>query len=116
MATDLYSQLVHSAPGNFLAKQLGIPQPETLRRYRAGEPPLAGSLLIGGEGRVVEAPVLALADHYDVVSNTRGARWAGPFGELVFDAPGIPEPAGLRGLYEFFTPVMRNIGPSRRVV
>ena len=42
VATDLYSQLVHSAPGNFLAKQLGIPQPETLRRYRAGDPPLAG--------------------------------------------------------------------------
>ena len=38
----------------FLAKQLGIPQPETLRRYRAGDPPLAGSLLIGGDGRVVE--------------------------------------------------------------
>ena len=34
VATDLYSQLVQSAPGNFLAKQLGIPQPETLRRYR----------------------------------------------------------------------------------
>ena len=37
MATDLYSQVVHSAPGNFLAKQLGVPQPETLRRYRAGD-------------------------------------------------------------------------------
>ncbi len=34
MATDLFSQIVHSAPGSFLAKQLGIPQPETLRRYR----------------------------------------------------------------------------------
>ena len=32
--SDLYSQVVHSGPGSFLAKQLGIPQPETLRRYR----------------------------------------------------------------------------------
>ena len=116
VATDLYSQLVHSAPGNFLAKQLGIPQPETLRRYRAGDPPLAGSLLIGGEGRVVEPLRSALAEDYDVVSNNLGGRWADSFGGLVFDATGITEPAGFRGLYEFFTPLLRNIGPSGRIV
>ena len=116
MATDLYSQIVHSAPGSFLAKQLGIPQPETLRRYRAGDPPLAGSLLIGGEGRVVEPLRTALAEDYDVVSNNLGGRWADSFGGLVFDATGITEPAGLKGLYEFFTPLLRNLGPSGRVV
>ena len=116
MATDLYSQLVHSAPGNFLAKQLGIPQPETLRRYRPGDPPLAGSLLIGGEGRVVEPLRTALAEDYDVVSNNLGGRWADSFGGLVFDATGITEPAGLKGLYEFFTPLLRNLGASARVV
>jgi 3-oxoacyl-[acyl-carrier protein] reductase len=116
MATDLYTQIVHSAPGSFLAKQLGIPQPETLRRYRAGEPPLAGSLLIGGSGRVVEPLRTALAEDYDVVSNNIGGRWADSFGGLVFDATGITEPAGLRALYEFFTPVLRNIGPSGRIV
>ncbi len=116
MATDLYSQLVHSAPGNFLAKQLGIPQPETLRRYRAGDPPLAGSLLIGGDGRVVEPLRSALAEDYDVVSNNLGGRWADSFGGLVFDATGITEPAGLKGLYDFFTPLLRNLGASARVV
>ena len=125
MATDLYSQLVHSAPGNFLAKQLGIPQPETLRRYRAGDPPLAGSLLIGGPsptagsaggGRVVEPLRAALAEDYEVVSNNLGGRWADSFGGLVYDATGITEPAGLKGLYEFFTPLLRNIGPSGRIV
>ena len=116
MATDLYSQIVHSAPGNFLAKQLGIPQPETLRRYRAGDPALAGSLLIGGQGRVVEPLRSALAEDYDVVSNNLGGRWADSFGGLVFDATGITEPAGVRGLYEFFTPLLRNIGPSGRIV
>src|SRR6185312_54205 len=116
MATDLYSQLVHSAAGNFLAKQLGIPQPETLRRYRAGDPALAGSLLIGGDGRVVEPMSLALAEDYDVVSNNLGGRWADRFGGLVFDATGITEPEGLKALYEFFTPLLRNLGPSGRVV
>ena len=116
MATDLYSQIVQSAPGSFLAKQLGIPQPETLRRYRPGEPPLAGTLLIGGEGRVVEPLRIALAEDYDVVSNNLGGRWADSFGGLVFDATGITEPAALKGLYKYFTPLLRNLGPSARIV
>jgi 3-oxoacyl-[acyl-carrier protein] reductase len=116
MASDLYSQIVHSAPGSFLAKQLGIPQPETLRRYKPGDAPLAGTLLIGGEGRVVEPLRTALAEDYDVVSNNLGGRWADSFGGLVFDASGITEPAGLKGLYKFFTPLLRNLGPSGRIV
>jgi len=116
MATDLYSQIVHSAPGSFLAKQLGIPQPETLRRYAPGDQPLAGTLLIGGEGRVVEPLRAALAEDYDVVSNNLGGRWADSFGGLVFDATGISEPAELKGLYKFFTPLLRNLGPSGRIV
>jgi 3-oxoacyl-[acyl-carrier protein] reductase len=116
MATDLYSQIVHSAPGSFIAKQLGIPQPETLRRYQPGDPPLAGTLLIGGEGRIVEPLRTALAEDYDVVSNNLGGRWADTFGGLVFDATGITEPAGLKALYKFFTPLLRNLGPSGRIV
>jgi 3-oxoacyl-[acyl-carrier protein] reductase len=116
MASDLYSQIVHSAPGSFLAKQLGIPQPETLRRYKPGEPPLPGTLLIGGAGRVVEPLRAALAEDYDVVSNNIGGRWADAFGGLVFDATGITEPAGLKELYKFFTPLLRNIAPSGRLV
>jgi 3-oxoacyl-[acyl-carrier protein] reductase len=116
MATDLYSQIVHSAPGSFLAKQLGIPQPETLRRYKPGDQPLAGTLLIGGEGRVVEPLRVALAEDYDVVSDNLGGRWADSFGGLVFDATGITDPAGLKALYKFFTPLLRNLGPSGRIV
>jgi len=116
MATDLYSQLVHSAPGSFIAKQLGIPQPETLRRYRPGDPPLVGSLLVGGEGRVVEPLRATLAEDYDIVSNNIGGRWADSFGGLVYDATGITDAAGLKGLYEFFTPLLRNLGTCGRVV
>jgi len=116
VASDLFSQVVNSGPGSFLAKQLGVPQPETLRRYRPGEPPLAGSLLIGGDGRVAEPLRAALAEDYTVVANNLGGRWADSFGGLVFDATGITDPVKLRGLYEFFTPVLRNLGPSGRVV
>ncbi|ODR11867.1 3-oxoacyl-ACP reductase [Mycolicibacillus koreensis] len=116
LPSDLLSQIVNSGPGSFLAKQLGVPQPETLRRYRPGERPLAGSLLIGGSGRVVEPLRIALADDYDLVAANLGGRWADSFGGLVYDATAITTPAGLKGLHEFFTPLLRNLGPSGRVV
>jgi 3-oxoacyl-[acyl-carrier protein] reductase len=115
-SSDLFSQVVNSGPGSFVAKQLGVPQPEPLRRYRAGDPPLTGSLLIGGDGRVVEPLRAALDGDYDVVSNNLGGRWADSFGGLVFDATGITTPAGLKGLHEFFTPVLRNLAHCARVV
>lgn len=116
MASDLLSQMISSAPGSFLAKQFGLPAPEPLRRYRTGEPPLPGSLLIGGAGRLAEPVRAALADDYDVVGNNLGGRWADTFGGLVFDATGITEPHQLDGLHEFFTPLLRNIGPCARLV
>ena len=113
---DLYAQVVHSGPGSLLAKQLGIPQPEPLRRHRPGEPALAGPLLISGDGRVAEPVRIALADDYDLVGDNLGGRWADRFGGLLFDATGIGSPAELRALHEFFTPVLRNVGPSGRIV
>jgi 3-oxoacyl-[acyl-carrier protein] reductase len=116
VATDLFSQVVNSGPGSFLAKQLGVPQPQALRRYRVGDPPLAGSLLIGGDGRVAEPLRAALAEDYDLVGDNLGGRWADSFGGLVFDATGITTPEGLKALHAFFTPLLRNLGACARIV
>lgn len=113
---DLLNQILNSGPGSFLSKQLGVPQAETLRRYRAGEPALSGPLLIGGSGRVAEPLRAALAEDYQVVGDNVGGRWADSFGGLVFDATGITTPQGLTELHEFFTPLMRNIGRCGRLV
>ena len=113
---DVLSQVLTSGPGSFLAKQLGVPQPQPLRRYKAGEPALAGPLLIGGEGRVAEPLRAALADDYDLVGNNVGGRWADSFGGLLFDATGITKPEQLKQLHEFFTPVLRNLAANSRVV
>lgn len=116
VSPDLFSQVVNSGPGSFLAKQLGIPQPEPLRRYRVGDPPLAGSLLIGGAGRVAEPLRATLDRDYELVGANLGGRWADSFGGLVFDATGITAPSGLTVLHEFFTPLLRNVGACGRVV
>lgn len=116
VASDLLSQVISSGPASFLAKQFGLAAPETLLRYRPGDPPLSGALLIAGEGRLAEPVQTALSDDYDIVGNNLGGRWADMFGGLVFDATGITEPGALRALQEFFTPLLRNLRPSARVV
>lgn len=109
-APDIYSQFLKSAPGAFIAKQAGLPQPENLRRYRAGEPPLAGPVLIGGQGRLVE-PLRALLSDYPAAQPHDDR-----YGALVFDATGISRVTDLVQLFEFFQPVIRKLAPSARVV
>ncbi|BDB40075.1 MULTISPECIES: 3-oxoacyl-ACP reductase [Mycobacterium] len=115
VSSDLFSQVVNSGPGSFLAKQLGVPQPEPLRRYSVGDAPLPGPLLIGGEGRVVEPLRSALDGDYDLLGNNLGGRWADSFGGLVFDATGITTPIALKGLHKFFTPLLRNLKHCARI-
>lgn len=107
--TDLYSTLVNSGPGAFVAGKVGLPQPEKLRRYEKGEPALPGPVKIGGSGRLVE-PVRALLADYPQEDE------ADRYGGLVFDATGITEVAELAQLFEFFAPEMRRIAGSGRVV
>ncbi|RVW01329.1 3-oxoacyl-ACP reductase [Rhodococcus xishaensis] len=109
-APDLYSQFLSSVPGAFIAKQTGLPQPEKLRRYKAGEPPLAGPILLGGKGRLVE-PIRELLSDYPTAQPHDDR-----YGALVFDATGIGQVSELAQLFEFFQPVIRNLTACARVV
>lgn len=109
-APDLYSQFLSSAPGAFIASKAGLPRPENLRRYKAGEPALAGPVLIGGKGRLAE-PLRVLLSDYPAAQ-----AYDSSFGGLVFDATGITQVSELEQLFEFFQPVIRNLAPSARVV
>ena len=109
-APDLYSQFLSSAPGAFIAAKAGLPRPENLRRYKHGEPPLAGPVLIGGKGRLVE-PLRELLSDYPAAGSGDDT-----YGALVFDATGIGSVTELEQLFEFFQPVVRNLAPSARVV
>lgn len=112
-APNLYGSLVNSAPGAFLAGKLGLPQPEKLRRYVAGEPPLPGPVLLGGAGRVAGPARSLLIDGYTVVdAPTSGTK----YGAVVFDATAIGAVDDLSEVFEFYQPVIRDMAPSGRVV
>ncbi|WP_019932238.1 3-oxoacyl-ACP reductase [Nocardia sp. BMG111209] len=111
-APNLYGSFVHSAPGAFLASKLGLPKPETLRRYRAGEPPLPGPVLLGGKGRTADAVRNLLPDYTFVDALTPGVK----FGALVFDATAVGSVAELEQLFTFYQPAMRSLAPSGRVL
>lgn len=112
--TDRYQSFVSSPAGKFLAKNLGLPQPTRLERWSTGAPLVAGTVLLGGAGRLSPS----LASHLDAFGVTSasddvdGARYKA----LVFDATGIDTPEGLLTLQEFFTPVMRRLDSCPRVV
>ncbi|MFG1921374.1 3-oxoacyl-ACP reductase [Cryptosporangium sp. NPDC048952] len=44
---DRYQQLVTTAPGRFLARRVGLPEPPTLRRFHPGDPLLPGPVILG---------------------------------------------------------------------
>ncbi len=109
-APDLYKSFLSTAAGAFIAKNAGLPQPETLRRYTPGQPALPGPVLLGGNGRLVEPLRELLSDYAIAAPNDER------YGAFVFDATGITTVADLEQLYQFFQPVMRKLAASGRVV
>ncbi|ADG98613.1 short-chain dehydrogenase/reductase SDR [Segniliparus rotundus DSM 44985] len=121
LGKDPISALWTSGAGKFVTKQLGLPQPPELYRYKPGKPLLLGPVLIGGSGpdgagKLVEPLHHILGEDYDLVTLNRGARGADKLGALVFDATEIADPDGLFSLYQFFNANIRSLGRSGRVV
>ncbi|MCR1781488.1 3-oxoacyl-ACP reductase [Nocardioides carbamazepini] len=112
--TDKYQGFVSSPIGKLLVKNLGLPNPTKLERYRAGDPLVTGTVLTGGRGRLAES-LPGLLDVLGISSagaQTEGQRYKG----LVFDATGIAGVEQLVELQEFFTPLMRSLESCARVV
>jgi 3-oxoacyl-[acyl-carrier protein] reductase len=110
---DRYSQLVNAPVISTVAKQVGLPQPVALDRYRPGAPVVSGPVLSGAApgGRLSRA-VAALLDQI-------GAERAGAEGKakaLVFDASGIADSTELVELQRFFYPTVGRLQRSGRIV
>ena len=118
--SDRYQQFTQSPPGRFLTKRLGLPQPVPLRRYEPGQPLLEGPALVGaasGGGRLLPAVKQVLdATRSQTVEQVAEQNGEATYAALVYDASGIASTDELTELYEFFHPVVRQIGQSGRLV
>ncbi|MFD7993970.1 3-oxoacyl-ACP reductase [Streptomyces mexicanus] len=106
---DRYLSFTGTAPGRFLTRRLGLPQPAALRRWSPGHPALDGPLLhlTAGTSTLDLAPVLA--------------RTGLPAGErepaaVVLDATGVADVAALAEVHAALHPVVRSLTTSGRVV
>ncbi|MDX6624061.1 MAG: 3-oxoacyl-[acyl-carrier protein] reductase [Solirubrobacterales bacterium] len=110
---DRYSQVVNAPVVSTVAKQLGLPRPAELDRYRPGAPVVAGPVLSGAApgGRLQKA-VAGLLD--EIGAERAGAE--GPAKALVFDATGIADSTELVELQRFFYPAVPRLRRSGRVV
>ena len=136
--TDTYSQLVNNPIGGFVAKNLGLPQPVQLDRYREGGPLIDGAVLAGSApgGRLGAAIARVLAEAEVHTDSQLDDEIRAPLGEtgvdagvwnpeapadqrwkgLVFDATGISHSGELRELWAFFHPTIRRLAPSGRLI
>ena len=114
LMSDRYQSFTTSPVGKLLVKNLGLPNPAKLDRYEPGAPPVKGTVVVGGRGRLAESlpGILGELDIDSVTKAEDGERYKG----LVFDATGITSSSELEALREFFSPLMRSLETSARAV
>ncbi len=113
---DRYQSLVQTPVGRLLVKNLGLPDPPRLERWTPGDPVVDGVCVLGSApgGRLAE-PVQRQLKALEVAT-TAALGDDQRAKAVVFDASGITDVAGLALLREFFTPLMRRLAPSARVL
>lgn len=112
--SDRYQGFASSPVGRLLVTNLGLPSPTRLERYRAGDPLVSGTVLVGGAGRLV-ADLPAVLGELGIGSASTDTEDT-TYKALVFDATGITDTTGLVALQEFFTPLLRRLETCPRVV
>jgi 3-oxoacyl-[acyl-carrier protein] reductase len=110
---DRYSQLVNAPLVSTIARQLGLPQPVSLDRYRPGAPVVSGPVLSGAApGGRLGKEISGLLDRI----KAERAGTEGPAKALLFDATGIAHSTELVELQRFFYPAVGRLRRSGRVV
>jgi 3-oxoacyl-[acyl-carrier protein] reductase len=137
--TDRYSQITRLPLAGQLVKTLGLPQPQPLDRFQPGRPAIDGPVLLGAApgGRLASAVAKVLAaigaEVHTIfegeartaaadagldagIFNPDNAPPEQRFKALVFDASGIASTEDLPALHAFFSPTIRRVVPSGRVI
>ena len=112
--SDRYQGFVTTPIGKLLVKNLGLPSPTKLERYREGAPLVDGTVVLGGTGRLSDRLPTVL-DGLGIASTTATGEGE-KYKALVFDATGLTDAGQLVALQEFFTPLMRSLATCPRVV
>jgi 3-oxoacyl-[acyl-carrier protein] reductase len=137
---DSYLNFVNSPFGARLARSLGLPKPEVLRRYRADQPEFGGLVAIGAgrEPHLLDALAtlvasigvtsvahqsaglwVPLANRHGLMTGRFEAAESGSQGKLaalLFDASGIEDSTQLEPLHGFFHDTLRSLGKCGRIV
>lgn len=136
--SDRYSEFVQSGVGRKVAQNLGLPMPIMLERYRDGQAPITGSVIVGTSqgalfGQTIaqilaninqQASVEIFLDEKKSAATVLTAEGLAPqdyradgyFKVAIFDASGISDTDGLKQVYDFFHPIARAIEKSGRVI
>jgi 3-oxoacyl-[acyl-carrier protein] reductase len=137
---DSYLNFVNSPFGARLARSLGLPKPEVLRRYRADQPEFGGLVALGAgrEPHLLDALATLVASiGVTSVAHESAALWVplanrhglmtgrfepaesgsqGKLAALLFDASGIEDSTQLEPLHGFFHDTLRSLGKCGRII
>lgn len=125
--TDTYLNLVNSGVTAKIAKQLGLPRPSPLRRFRAGDPLLTGPVLVLGPadaGKDADEIAQALLD-WDVDVRRDPGPWAAAASDgtradrvaaVVLVLTEVTHPDDLTTPVLAAAPVLKSLAPGGRVV
>jgi 3-oxoacyl-[acyl-carrier protein] reductase len=136
---DRYQQLISTPIGQLVSKQIGLPNPARLERFRPGQPVVSGPVALGaaagsrlGRGlasvlAAAQAEVLtpmdeelraaaADAELHAGIWNPDAATEQQRFKALVFDATGIKASGQLIEAWAFLHPTIRRVLGSGRVI
>lgn len=110
---DRYLHVTGTAPGRFLTRRLGLPQPARLRRWSLDTPSLEGPLLHLTAGPSTVTDELGALLGRTGLEVTRSC--AHPVG-IVLDATAVTTAAGLGTVHAALHPVIRSLAPGGRIV
>ena len=121
--TDHYGKLTQSGFGKTVAKNLGLPTPARLERYEQSQPTLCGEVAFGAaDDGIFYQSALAVLSALDGKVTTQDSLHNKLLDEhmffkvVVYDASGIKTPKQLQQLQQFFSPLVKRMKPSGKIL
>ncbi|MCX4665272.1 3-oxoacyl-ACP reductase [Streptomyces sp. NBC_01381] len=113
---DRYLNFTGTAPGRFLTRRLGLPQPAPLRRWSAEHPELEGELLHLTAGDSQHTSTLAEILARTGLKEVTATDAAEHVSAVVLDATALSDTPGLAQVHAALHPVVRQVAANGRIV